>query len=94
MIQNLKHGAHRERYHTMNSPHVTWMGDSFIPSSSDFVLVCIYIYMHHRVDCSPEGLISLGMASFKENTLCRTRAVINNADYELVLYTDVDRRMN
>uniref|UniRef100_A0A7S4USH3 EndoU domain-containing protein n=1 Tax=Ditylum brightwellii TaxID=49249 RepID=A0A7S4USH3_9STRA len=44
------------------------------------------------VGCSPEGLIALGMARFKDEKSGSTRAVINNAEYELKLFSDVDRR--
>ena len=46
------------------------------------------------VGCSPEGLIALGMARFKEASKGKTRAVINDAEYEFTLYTDIDRRID
>lgn len=44
------------------------------------------------VGCSPEGLMALGMARWKQKTVGKTKAVINDALYEITLYTDVDRR--
>ena len=42
------------------------------------------------VGCSPEGLIALGMARFKEATKGVTDIVINNVEYELKLDTNID----
>lgn len=44
------------------------------------------------IGCSPEGLVALGMARWKEKTEGRTKAVINKTLYEITLYTDIDRR--
>jgi len=43
------------------------------------------------VGCSPEGLIALGMARFKEATKGVTVIVINDVEYDLKLSTDIDR---
>lgn len=44
------------------------------------------------VGCSPEGLIALGMARFKDAASGSQKAVINSAEYDIRLFTELDRR--